>query len=686
MPRRLLWVLAISTAGCDTTVEGPPSADFDGDGFYEGQDCDDVDAAVFPGAEEVWYDGVDQDCAGDDDYDADADGVRAVEGGGADCDDTDPLISPLGVEVWYDGIDQDCDGGSDDDADGDGFDSDAVGGDDCDDDDAAVWPGATGEVWYDGIDQDCAGDDDYDADADGARAISYGGADCDDADDAIFPGAEEVWYDGIDQDCAGDDDDDADQDGYISEDYGGDDCFDDDALAYPGAAEKIDGLDGDCDGNDDDFSVDDVYGVAVIRGAEPYAGLGTFFDVADIDGDGAVDMAIVQEADIYQTPSGGGLIQVFDNGSLQRSTSASDADAQLWSDATLGTLSQLAFISDLDGDSSPELAVRAEGTATVYIATGAEMSGESYLADVDRQIDSGSGNASFGAVIATLEELDGDGVPELVISAPDSDTVYIWDTGGLSSNGIYSVDDADGVLGSNSDDAYGSAVIELDDLDGDGYSEIAVGAPDARSEQGEVYIYSGRATLPQPNTPLTIALTIRGDDAADRNGTTLATGDFDGDGDVDLAIGAAGEETRAGRIHVINNSQLSSSGIIGVGAADFVSYGGATINGFAGTALAGGADIDGDGVDDLVVGGPGASGGLTEAGEAWAVISGETGDRALVNAAASFYGPQTGSAVGSAVGLADINGDGLADILMSAPGIGSILDGEGAVYIGFSGF
>ncbi|MFT4979379.1 MAG: hypothetical protein ACI8S6_005289, partial [Myxococcota bacterium] len=127
MPRRLLWVLAISTAGCDTTVEGPPSADFDGDGFYEGQDCDDVDAAVFPGAEEVWYDGVDQDCAGDDDYDADADGVRAVEGGGADCDDTDPLISPLGVEVWYDGIDQDCDGGSDDDADGDGFDSDAVG-------------------------------------------------------------------------------------------------------------------------------------------------------------------------------------------------------------------------------------------------------------------------------------------------------------------------------------------------------------------------------------------------------------------------------------------------------------------------------------------------------------------------------------------------------------------------------
>jgi len=684
MPRRLLWLIALGTVGCDLAGEKPPSADFDGDGFYEGQDCDDVNALVFPGAEEVWYDGVDQDCAGDDDYDADGDGVRSEGGGGADCDDTDPLISPLGVEIWYDGIDQDCDGRSDNDADQDGFDSAEQGGDDCNDADSTIWPSAPGETWYDGIDQDCAGDDDYDADQDGYTSDAYGGTDCDDADAATNPAAAEVWYDGDDQDCAGDDDFDADQDGYTSEEYAGDDCFDGDPLAYPGAPEKIDGVDGDCDGNDDDFEVNDPYGAAVLRSAEPSAFFGADFDVADIDGDGKIDMAVLQESDLYQTSSGDGLVQVFDNNSLQASTSASDADGQLWSSPAIGTLRELAFTADVDGDGNGDLAVAADGV--VFLATASDLASIVGLASLDRQIEDDDGLDGFGTVIATLEELDGDGIPEIVIAAPGGDTVYLWEADTLSSNGTYSTDDADGIMVGSSGDRYGTAVIELGDLDGDGYNEIAVGAPDARDQEGEVYIYSGRASLPQASTPLSVSLTIRGDEDADRAGTSLATGDFNGDGDTDLAIGASGEETRAGRIHVITNSQLGSSGIIGASAADFVSYGGATINGFAGTALAGGGDIDGDGKDDLVVGGPGAAGGVAGAGEAWAVISGESGDRALVNAAASFYGGDIDDAVGTAVGLADINGDGLADVLISAPGVGTVLADEGAVYIGFSGY
>lgn len=55
-----------------------------------GEDCDDTDFAVYPGAAETWYDGEDSDCDGWNDYDQDHDGDPAPDGGGSDCDDTDP--------------------------------------------------------------------------------------------------------------------------------------------------------------------------------------------------------------------------------------------------------------------------------------------------------------------------------------------------------------------------------------------------------------------------------------------------------------------------------------------------------------------------------------------------------------------------------------------------------------------
>ncbi len=72
---------------CD---ESTPDDDLDGDGSLGADDCDDQDAARFPGNTDTWYDGVDSDCGGNDDYDQDGDGDRPIEHGGTDCDDTDP--------------------------------------------------------------------------------------------------------------------------------------------------------------------------------------------------------------------------------------------------------------------------------------------------------------------------------------------------------------------------------------------------------------------------------------------------------------------------------------------------------------------------------------------------------------------------------------------------------------------
>lgn len=170
--------------------------DFDGDGWADIEgDCNDDDDSINPGADEVPYDGIDQDCDGEDLVDVDGDGFSPEDG---DCNDDDDSINPDADEIPYDGIDQDCDGEDLTDVDGDGFTPDDG---DCDDDNEDINPDAE-EIPYDGIDQDCDGEDLDDVDGDG---FSPDDGDCDDENEDINPDAEEIPNDGIDQDCNGED-------------------------------------------------------------------------------------------------------------------------------------------------------------------------------------------------------------------------------------------------------------------------------------------------------------------------------------------------------------------------------------------------------------------------------------------------------------------------------------------------
>jgi hypothetical protein len=119
---------------CNGITDGSESADAtawyqdgDGDGFgetatevwncsapgadwvAEGTDCDDEHDVAYPGNDETWYDGIDGDCLGGDDYDQDGDGFQAL-GWGEDCDDADDWVNPDAEEACGDRIDNDCDG------------------------------------------------------------------------------------------------------------------------------------------------------------------------------------------------------------------------------------------------------------------------------------------------------------------------------------------------------------------------------------------------------------------------------------------------------------------------------------------------------------------------------------------------------------------------------------------------
>lgn len=226
---------------------------------WDFEDCDDADPGVYPGAEEVADDGVDQDCDGIDPanclYDGDADGWGApleIVSADADCDDEAETEQPGDCDDSADWIHP----GAPDDA-GDGFDADCDGTDPVEcfvDGDADGWGGGTvvvepdggcdeaGLSWYGGdcddstatfaplaydppgdeIDQDCNGIDAarcyYDGDGDGFGWIgggyvdtdgvctddafqSYASTDCDDSQAGVHPGMAELPGDGIDQDC-----------------------------------------------------------------------------------------------------------------------------------------------------------------------------------------------------------------------------------------------------------------------------------------------------------------------------------------------------------------------------------------------------------------------------------------------------------------------------------------------------
>ncbi|HZZ27006.1 MAG TPA: hypothetical protein VFE46_03285 [Pirellulales bacterium] len=303
-------------------------------------------------------------------------------------------------------------------------------------------------------------------------------------------------------------------------------------------------------------------------------------------------------------------------------------------------------------------------------------------------------------------DFNGDGFADLAIGAPGRTigaakgtgavtVLYGTSTSGLSTAGNQLWDLArSGMAGSaQSNDQYGAA-IAVGDFNGDGYTDLAIGAPGrtvaGAAGAGAVNIIYGSAT----------GLTVAGNQlwteinaipgtliqANSAFGTKLTTGDFNGDGYVDLAISApflkVGTVKNAGGVYVLYGSAAGLTH----GSTQFVSQGTGGIlgtpmaNSEFGKALTAG-DFNEDGIADLAVGTPnyvkgsaqqagavnviyGTSSGLSSAGnQLWTQFP-------VVNTVGTFVqgNPGAGALFGWSLTTGDFNNDGVTDLAVGAPG------------------
>lgn len=196
------------------------------------------------------------------------------------------------------------------------------------------------------------------------------------------------------------------------------------------------------------------------------------------------------------------------------------------------------------------------GSVNIFYGSksGFVTTNDDYFAFTDIDPDGGSDNDNFGAALTT-GDFNGDGYPDLAVSAPGYDGVsggnILTDTGAVvifwGHNGGLSELSRSVYTGNDSDSEYGYALAAAD-FNGDNHDDLVIGAPNnstpapigSPARGGAVYILT-----PFNNNQAYWHQTLVGGDGGengDRFGASLATGDFNGDGHPDLAVGAPGED------------------------------------------------------------------------------------------------------------------------------------------------
>ncbi|HEX6883913.1 MAG TPA: integrin alpha [Planctomycetota bacterium] len=469
-------------------------------------------------------------------------------------------------------------------------------------------------------------------------------------------------------------------------------------------------------------------GAPEITGLEAGDELGGALAALDVDGDGIPELAAGASRDDDGGAEHGAVRILFlaPDGSLRGQQKISATEGGFTGVLGIDLFgSALARVGDLDGDGLPELAVGADNdddggfssgaTWILFLEPSGRVRAQAKISATTGGLAGLSAFDRFGSSAALLGDLDGDGLLELAVGARgdkdgggfDRGALWILSLAPTGSVGAQSkISDRPGSFAGTLDfgDGFGSAVVALGDLDGDGVGDLAVGAEG--DEDGGVQVGAVWLLFMNPSGTVRehakISATQGGFggvlDIDDRFGHSLAApGDVDGDGVPDLFVGAnrdrdGGRQTgavwllflrRDGTVKGQRKYSASEDALAGVLPSDC----------FFGYSLAVPGDLDGDGTKDLVVGALLDDDGGLDRGALWVLFLRPDGSiRAFQKISALSGGlagglseplPDQAGFGHSLAALGDLDGDGVGDLAVGAPSVDFFGSEAGAVYVLF---